>query len=435
VGWAILLQYRQDAALILHMGADRSQIGDLEQRLRQLLLLQETVKKVSSILDLERLLDEIVGSIAETFGCNRAAVVLKDDWTDELVMFAFRGFADIHLLGHRFKIGGEGMVGHVGATGKMRYAPDVRKDPYYFGAEPSTLSEVDIPLISRGKLIGVFSAQSSVLDAFSPEQIQLLCALVDNIAIAVENARLFKQERLEKEKGMREQEEARSIQRALLPDADPVVPGYALDGFCLQLNAVGGDWYDFVNLADGVWGVALGDVCGKGMAAALLMAAARSLLRRIAAGLRSPSEVLTKLNEVLVKDLPHGRFVTMSYLVLDACNHLLTVANAGHPYPLHMSNHSGARALETVEGRPLGMMASAYSELQVKLEPGDRVLVYSDGLAEATGSLDEEYSTSRLIQILGSSDVSAREVIADVQRFTGGHDLPDDATAIVIRRQ
>jgi sigma-B regulation protein RsbU (phosphoserine phosphatase) len=316
----------------------------------------------------------------------------------------------------------------------MRYAPDVRQDEFYVASEPSTLSEVDIPLISRGKLIGVFSAQSSTLDAFSPEQIQLLCALADNIAIAVENARLFKQERLEKEKGLREQEEAHRIQRALLPDADPVIPGYAVDGFCLQLSAVGGDWYDFLSLDPGVWGMALGDVCGKGMAAALLMAAARSLLRRAAVQSRSPSEVLTRLNEVLLKDLPDGRFVTMAYLVLDASRHVFTVANAGHPYPLLMSDRCGAKTLETAEGSPLGLVSSRYAELQVQLEPGDRVLVYSDGLADATSAGDEEYSSARLLEILKSQDVSARGVIADVQKFTGGRDLPDDATAMLIRR-
>lgn len=416
------------------MGTDRLQIGALEQRLRQLLLLQETVKKANSILDLEQLLDEIVGSIAEAFGCNTAAVVLKDDRSNELVLIALRGFADVHLKGHRFKIGGEGMVGHVGATGKMRYAPDVRQDQYYVPSEPSTLSEVDIPLICRNKLIGVFSAQSSALDAFSPEQIELLCALADNIAIAVENARLFKQERLEKEKGLREQEEARRIQRALLPDADPEIPGYAADGFCLQLSAVGGDWYDFLSLAPDVWGMALGDVCGKGMAAALLMAAARSLLRRAAVQSRSPSEVLTQLNQVLLKDLPVGRFVTMAYLVLDARNHVFTVANAGHPYPLLMSDRCGPRALETAEGGPLGLMSSRYTELQVQLEPGDRVLVYSDGLADATGAGDEEYSSARLLEVLKSADLSARGVIADMQNFTGGRDLPDDATAMLVRR-
>src|SRR4051794_9770027 len=102
-------------------------VEDLEQRLRQLTLLQEAVKKVNSILDLEQLLDEIVGSVAENFGCNRTAVLLWDETTDELEMIALRGFADVHLKGYRFKVGAEGMVGHVGATREVRYAPDVRK--------------------------------------------------------------------------------------------------------------------------------------------------------------------------------------------------------------------------------------------------------------------------------------------------------------------
>ena len=226
----------------------------LERRVRQLLLLQETAKKVNSILDLEKLLDEIVGGVAEAFGCNRTAVLLKDDARNDLEMIALRGFSNVHLKGYRFKVGGEGMVGHVSATAKMRYAPDVRKDPYYVVSESTTLSEVDIPLISRGKLIGIFNAQNSAVDAFSPEQIDLLCALADNIAIAIENARLFRQERLEKEKALREQAEARHIQRALLPEQEPAISGYAIDGFCLQLNAVGGDWYDYLDLGDGLLG-------------------------------------------------------------------------------------------------------------------------------------------------------------------------------------
>src|SRR5437868_1056881 len=230
-------------------------------------------------------------------------------------MIALRGFSDLHLKGYRFKIGGEGMVGHVSATQKMRYAPDVRKDPFYVVSETTTLSEVDIPLISRGKFIGLFNAQSSSLDAFTAEQIDLLCALADNIAIAIENARLFRQERVEKEKALREQAEARHIQRALLPESDPTISGYAVDGLCLQLSAVGGDWYDYLNLGKSLWGVAVGDVCGKGMAAALLMSATRSLFRTAANGAKSPGEVLTRLNMALVTDLPTGRFVTLVYLI------------------------------------------------------------------------------------------------------------------------
>jgi phosphoserine phosphatase RsbU/P len=167
---------------------------------------------------------------------------------------ALRGFTNVHLKGYRFKIGGQGIIGHVSEAGKMHYAPDVRTDPYYVVSESNTLSELDIPLIGRERLIGIFNAQSSSLDAFSPEQIELLRALADTIAIAIENARLFRQERREKEKALREQAEARQIQRALLPEADPIIEGYAVSGMCLQLSAVGGDWYDYVRLGDALMG-------------------------------------------------------------------------------------------------------------------------------------------------------------------------------------
>src|SRR5437588_5028177 len=333
----------------------------LERRVRELLLLQETAKKVNSILDLEQLLDEIVGGVAEAFGCNRTAVLLKDEITNELEMIALRGFSNVHLKGYRFKVGGEGMVGHVSATAKMHYAPDVRSDPYYVVSEPTTLSEVDIPLISRGKLIGIFNAQSPSLDAFSSEQIELLCALADTIAIAIENARLFRQERREKEKALREQAEARQIQRALLPEADPKIEEYAVNGMCLQLSAVGGDWYDYLRLGKRLWGIALGDVCGKGMAAALLMSATRSLFRTAAEGLRFPSEVLARLNKSLMKDLPTGRFVTLVYLVLDSERATVSMASAGHPQPLYLSRKTGVTELRTEKGLPLGLMDSEYS--------------------------------------------------------------------------
>jgi sigma-B regulation protein RsbU (phosphoserine phosphatase) len=407
----------------------------LERRVRELLLLQDTAKKVNALLDLERLLDEIVGRVAEAFGCNRTAVLLKDDARDDMEMIALRGFSNIHLKGHRFKVGGEGIVGHVSATTKMRYAPDVRKDPYYVVSESTTLSEVDIPLISRGKLIGLFNAQSSAVDAFSPEQIELLCALADNIAIAIENARLFRQERLEKEKALREQAEARQIQRALLPAREPAVTGYSIDGFCLQLNAVGGDWYDYLDLGEGFWGIALGDVCGKGTAAALLMSATRSLFRMAAEGLKSPSEVLMRLNQALLKDLPNGRFVTLVYSILDTKRATVKIANGGHPYPIFVSQQINITELKSEKGFPLGLMNSEYSEVGLTLQTGDRLLMYTDGAVEAENGGGEEYGTLRLVKSLQNPGVSAQSVITDVQEFASGGTLSDDATLIVLRRE
>src|SRR5580698_2268805 len=389
----------------------------LERRVRELLLLQETAKKVNSILNLEELLDEIVGGVAEAFGCNRTAVLLKDDARNDMEIIALRGFSNVHLKGYRFKVGAEGLVGHVSGTAQMRYAPDVRKDPYYVVSESTTLSEVDIPLISRGRLIGLFNAQSSAIDAFSPQQIDLLLALADNIAIAIENARLFGQERLEKEKALREQAEARHIQRALLPEREPVISGYAIDGFCLQLSAVGGDWYDYVDLGDGFWGVALGDVCGKGMAAALLMSATRSLFRRAAEGLESPSEVLTRLNRSLLKDLPEGRFVTLVYSILDTKRATMRVANGGHTYPIFVREQTNITELQTDKGLPLGLMKSEYSEIELTLQTGDRVLMYTDGAAEAANLGSEEYGTSRLVKSLQKPSATAQSVLTEVQDF------------------
>src|ERR1700678_2748629 len=389
----------------------------LERRVRQLLLLQETAKKVNSILDLEKLLDEIVGRVAEAFGCNRTAVLLKDDARNDLEIIALRGFSNVHLKGYRFKVGGEGLVGHVSGTAKMNYAPDVRIDPHYVVSESTTLSEVDIPLISRGKLIGIFNAQSSSVDAFSPEQIDLLLALTDNVAIAIENARLFRQERLEKEKALREQAEARHIQRALLPEREPVISGFAIDGFCLQLSAVGGDWYDYLDLGDGLWGIALGDVCGKGMAGALLMAATRSLFRMAAQGLESPSEVLRRLNQALLKDLPEGRFVTLVYSILDTKRATMRVANGGHTYPIFVREETDITELKTEKGLPLGLMNSEYSEIRLTLQTGDRVLMYTDGAAEATNGEGQEYGTERLVKSLQQPEVSAQSVLSEVQAF------------------
>jgi phosphoserine phosphatase RsbU/P len=233
---------------------------------------------------------------------------------------------------------------------------------------------------------------------------------------------------------LREQEEARRIQRALLPDTDPVIPGYAVDGVCLELSAVGGDWYDYVRLDTEIWGLVLGDVCGKGTAAALLMAATRALLRRAAATTRSPAEVLARVNEAMLRDIPEGRFVTLVYLVLDVQTGKVTLANAGHPSPLLVDSRLRPRQLHTEEGYPLGVMACEFSELQTQLEPGDRLLVYSDGLVEATSRGGEEYGLSRLIGCCCGQDVSAKHLLADVLRFTQGGLLSDDATAIVARR-
>lgn len=312
---------------------------DNERKIKEFLLLQRSSQKLNSILDLDVLLEEIVNDVGETFGYLRTGVLLKDDETDELIIAAVRGWTkNFHIKGDRFKIGVYGMIGHVAAIKKTYYAPDVTVDPYYKVSEESTCSEVDIPLMINDRLIGVFSIQHNKKNAFDPERIELLETLAAQITIAIENARLFRIEKLERERISNELNEARKIQLHLFPHTSPKVPGFNLQGVCIPCLEAGGDWFDYIPLEDGKTGIVLADVSGKGMGAALLMSSTRSILRLVANQNLSPGNVLTKVNQLLINDFPTSKFVTMIYAVLDPSNKTINIANAGHLPPVIYRN-------------------------------------------------------------------------------------------------
>jgi phosphoserine phosphatase RsbU/P len=412
----------------------RSQHQLASGQVADLLKLQKAAQKISSILDLDRLIDKVVNDVARSFGCVEADIYLHDEERGELVLACAHGCAGCAVCGtgNSLKIGKQGMVGYVAGTGQMRYAPDVRKDPYYIGCEESTLSEVAIPLHVEGKLIGVFTASHPELDAFPAEQLRLLQALCGYVAVAVHNARRFQEEQQQRREMSREANEARKIQQALLPRSSPYIPGFAISGLSTPAGAVGGDWYDFIPFSDSRWGLVLADVSGKGTAAALLMSATRGMLRSLAEASCSPSEVLTKLNQLLVNDFPSGRFVTMVYAVLDPVARTLTFASAGHLRPLLIEN-SHARFLDTERGLPLGIGVGDYSQAQIRLPKGSRLLFYSDGITEATNPEEEEYGAERLEGHFRQSEVSAESILDDVRTFANGAGLHDDATVILVK--
>jgi len=396
-----------------------------------LLKLQEWIHKITSILDLDILIDQIVNHVSSAFGCVEANLYLHDEERGELELACVCG-CTLHGKGHRLKVGVEGMVGHVAATGILHYAPDVRVDPYYIHCEESTLSEVAIPLIFDGRLVGVFSASHSELDAFPYEQLQLLQALCGHIAVAVNNCRRFQREQQERQRMSREAEEARIIQQALLPKASPYIPGFAVSGLSVPAGDVGGDWYDFIPFEDGCWGLVLADVSGKGTAAALLMSATRAMLRSLTETCSSPAETLSKLNRRMVEDFPSGRFVTLIYAVLDPTNRALKFASAGHPPPLLVTSDE-ARFLEVESGTPLGLAKSEFSDTEVHLPEGSRLVLYSDGITEAAGLSEEEYGPSRLSDHVLEPYASGDSILADVRRYVNGAELQDDATVIFVK--
>ena len=399
------------------------------QKLAELVRLQKFAQRITSTLDIEELVPRIVDEVASSLGCVEINIYLRDPEQSGFVLAGVRG-CSVYGKGHRLQVG-SGMVGHVAATGKMHYAPDVTRDPYYVSCEPDTRSEVAIPLQREGDLVGVFTASHCELDAFCPDQLRLLQGLCAHVAVAVHNAQRFGDEREQRERMTREAEEARTIQQALLPRTSPLVPGFRVSGLTIPAGSVGGDWYDFIPLSGGRWGLVLADVSGKGTAAALLMSATRGMLRSLAQTSSGPAEVLTRLNNMMIDDFPSGRFVTMVYAELDPSTRVLRIACAGHLAPL-LVDPSGHRWINHEHGLPLGISASKFSETAVTLADHSRIAFYSDGITEAELDSGEEYGAERLLAQMQSADVTPEGLLADVRKFVNGTGLRDDATVILV---
>jgi sigma-B regulation protein RsbU (phosphoserine phosphatase) len=407
-------------------------MNNSNQNIKELLLLQRVAQRINSILDLELLLEEVVTDVAQTFGYSRSGILLKDDGKNELVIAAVHGWTvNYHIKGDRFKIGEYGIIGHVGKTEELYYAPDVTLDPYYQVSEHSTRSELDIPLKIHGRLIGVFNFQHQEVNAFSELRIQLLEALAGHVATAIENARLFEIERKEKDRLARELNEARNVQLSLFPDWRPEIPGFEIAGICIPCREVGGDWFDYIPLEEGKLAIVLADVSGKGSGAALLMASTRSILRMFADKGLSPGEVLSGVNKILVKDFPSTRFVTMIYAILNPADKSITYSNAAHPLPV-FADQVNVKLLNSETGFPLGIQEDVYPEHKIEMRPGSRLLFYSDGISEAMNSNEEEYSEERIKQQMKNPEISLDSIIKDVNIYMNSP-AADDMTMVIIK--
>lgn len=392
--------------------------------------LQRAAQLITSALDLDALLERAVTDIAESIGCHEVGVWLRDPEKDEMVLRGMCGCTE-NSKGTRLKIGAEGMVGYVAATGVARYAPDVRLDPYYIRCEPETQSAVTLPLLIDGEVIGVFNLDHDELNAFSPEQRQILEALAEHLSVAIQNAHLFRRERAERERMEAEARDARAIQQALFPKAMPLVPGFAFETAWHPAGTLAGDWFDVIELGEERYGLVLADVSGKGTPAALLMAATRALLRSLVKVDASPGSTLARLNQTLIEDFPCGKFVTMIYAVLDAGRREITLASAGHPRPLLIDEECRFLPVET--GLPLGVGPSSYPESTVALQPGTGLLLYTDGITEAMSRHNEEYGMERLFRHFLNPEACIEGLIEEIRQFGRGASFSDDATALLIR--
>jgi serine phosphatase RsbU (regulator of sigma subunit) len=302
-----------------------------------------------------------------------------------------------------------------------------------------------VPLVSQGELIGLLNLGPRLSQQeYSADDRKLLSDLASQTAPAVRVAQLVRQQQQEAQERERIEQElkvARLIQQTLLPKALPELPGYDVAAYYQPAREVGGDFYDFVDLEDGRLGLVVGDVTDKGVPAALVMATTRTMLRAAAQRLFSPGEVLQRVNDVLVTDIPPNMFVTCLYAVLDPESGRLVYANAGHdlPYRRRAGRGRGAEELRAT-GMPLGLMPGmGYEEKEIELGKGESVLFYSDGLVEAHDERREMFGFPRLQGLVGAHRSGGSSLIglllSELTRFVGdGWEQEDDITLVTLER-
>jgi sigma-B regulation protein RsbU (phosphoserine phosphatase) len=278
---------------------------------------------------------------------------------------------------------------------------------------------------------------------FSQSDFVVFKSISEQSAFALYNAIIYS-EANEKKRLDHDLEIARDIQRILLPEEAPAITGFEISGINVPARQVSGDYFDYIRIDETHLGVAIADVSGKGVPASLIMAICRSVLRSESAGNASPSEVLKKVNRQLYPDIKEDMFISMAYLVLDHTNGGITLARAGHDAPMLYR-----RATQTVETiRPPGMVLGIDSgsvfdrltnDFNVPLEPGDCLVLYTDGVTEALDSEGNEFGIERAVQSVRASAPQGapaiiKRVIEDVRNFAGSYPQHDDITLIAIRK-
>lgn len=336
---------------------------------------------------------------------------------------------------------GKGICGTAARTRKPRRVGDVSHDPVYVcqgNTDVVIRSELAVPLVFQGRLIGVIDLESTELNAFTEQHEHLLGALASHVAIALENARLYEQVCRDERRLEHDLATAREIQRGLLPTG-PRFDGVELGSAYLAARTLGGDFYDFMRLDDRRLGVAIGDVAGKGTPAALFGSLAVGMLRgRLVERESAPAEMLARMNDQLQSPSLENRYVAMTYGVWDSQDRSFQLSNGGFTHPLLWSR--GTVRMIGIDGVPLGMLPDIrYDQIRLELSPGDVLAFCSDGLQESINGEGEQFSTGDLGDVLGTlASASAQQIADGILRagtaYAGEYEEhPDDRSVVVLK--
>jgi sigma-B regulation protein RsbU (phosphoserine phosphatase) len=398
--------------------------------------LHDIARETASILDLDQLLHRLADVVKRVVDYERFAILLLDEERGELVL---RKSVSFGPRGDKTRIKlSEGLCGAAARTRETILVPDVRNDPRYLNWLPDTLSELVVPLVYQDRVVGVFDLESSALARFTEEHVKVLTPLASQVAVAIGNARLYEELTRRDERLNREMAIARRVQHGLFPEECPSGAGWEASAHFLPALELGGDLYDFYDMGEGLLGVAVGDVAGKGTAAALYGAFASGTVRARAFERHRPKDLLARVNRTLRRRGLEGFFCTLAYAVFDLKNRRLTLANSGLPYPLHYRASTGQTEPLALPGVPLGAFdGSAYEELTLELSPGDAFVFYTDGVVEASRE-GEDYGIERLrAEVERHAGLRAGalggRILADLDRFVSGAAPADDVTFVVVK--
>ncbi|MGC0775512.1 MAG: SpoIIE family protein phosphatase [Candidatus Acidiferrum sp.] len=401
-----------------------------------LLLLNEVGRETSSILDVEELLRRAAEQIKRVIDYQILSLMLYDE--DQKV---FRHRVDVkhgqRVQGKMRVAASEGIVGAAATLKEAVLVPDVTVDPRYLMVNPETRSELAIPMMHKGKVIGVLDLESPQLNYFTEDHVQTLSILAANLAVSLENARLYEQVARDEARLERDLQAAKRIQGALLRSVPTEDFGLDLAARYLSAREVGGDLYDFLRYGPQQLGIALGDVSGKGTAAALYGAVAIGIMRSLAPQKLQPAEMLKQMNQIVGERRIEGRFMTACFATWQKGRSKLRVANAGQSQPLLYKD--GRCEKIALTGFPLGIFEEvSYDEWGVSLNPGDILVFHSDGISETSNSEGQFFGTEKLRLLIEQQNALSAAELADlifreVEWFAQGAPLADDRTLVVAK--
>jgi serine phosphatase RsbU (regulator of sigma subunit)/pSer/pThr/pTyr-binding forkhead associated (FHA) protein len=390
---------------------------------------------------LNETLQQIASLVFEAVPAERCCIMMRDERGEELKVAVAR------LRDRQGEVGeirvSRTIMEEVVGLGKSVLTADAQQDPRLMSSTMTLQgirSVLAVPLGVGEKVFGIIYADSPIAEGrFTEDHLKVLTTLASVAAIRVENARLI-EEQIDRERLEQELQLASEIQQRFQPTQAPNVPGYELQGISFPCYEIGGDYYDFIERADGRMIVTLGDVSGKGTAAALLMSSLHAAVHAQASSHSSLADTISAVNKYLAENIPSNRFITLFYAELDPASGGVSFINAGHNPPL-IVHAAGTTENLSAGGLPLGIRHDAdYSEGRTQLHPSDVLVIYSDGVSEAVNPQGEEFGTERLYQVvshnLNASAAGIRDRIeAALTKWAQGTPAADDITLVIVKRQ